>query len=189
MVGSVRPTEPRTLDTAPAGVREASGSDAPRAARDGARTALFGRAGRDLEAMGIAYFAADESPVTRGPLSSPDLDAQVLAPVVRVLGIRRRWVGGDAKPTASPPPAGERLPEGRCRVHSVDMGDLSRMGSERAGQGRSRPGLASRPRSRWQSPLCSFAAAARSSSAPCALLPRPRFSGRLREPRLHRGPR
>ncbi len=87
-------------------------------------TALFGRAGRDLEAMGIAYFASGRKPTTRGPLSSADLDGQVLSSVIRVLGIRRRWVGGDAKPTASPPPAVKGYLKAVAEFHSVDMGDL-----------------------------------------------------------------
>ena len=74
--------------------------------------------------MGIAYFASGRKPTTRGPLGSADLDGQVLSSVIRVLGIRRRWVGGDAKPTASPPPAVKGYLKAVAEFHSVDMGDL-----------------------------------------------------------------
>ena len=48
----------------------------------------------------------------------------MLSSVIRVLGIRRRWVGGDSQPTASPPPAVKGYLKAVAEFHSVDMGDL-----------------------------------------------------------------
>lgn len=66
-------------------------------------TSLFGRAGRDLESMGIAYFALTSVPA-RSPLSEQE-SREVLASVVRSLGVRGRWVGSDATAAAAAPRA------------------------------------------------------------------------------------
>lgn len=63
---------------------------------------VFGRANRDLESMGVAYFAA--KPTDSGPFGSGQVAAEVLASVIRILGLRQRWVGGDAKPAGKCPP-------------------------------------------------------------------------------------
>lgn len=56
---------------------------------------LFARAGRDLESTGVAYFAV---PVTAaGPFASAEIAGEVLAAVVRILGIGQRWVGGEQR--------------------------------------------------------------------------------------------
>ncbi|GAA4116108.1 DEAD/DEAH box helicase [Knoellia locipacati] len=118
------PPSPGLWTPLPPGVREPQAAMHRERLATALATALFGRAGRDLEAMGIAYFASGRKPTARGPLSSADLDAQVLSSVIRVLGIRRRWVGGDSKPTASPPPAVNGYLKAVAEFHSVDMGDL-----------------------------------------------------------------
>ena len=65
--------------------------------------AVFDRAGRDLETMGIAYFAPTKSLVSKGPLADPIVARDVLSSCVRILGLRRRWVGGEAGDLKTPP--------------------------------------------------------------------------------------
>lgn len=62
---------------------------------------LFGRAGRDLESVGIAYFAAPAA--SSGVVADPAVRSQILAAVIRILGIRNRWVGADGKPSPHVP--------------------------------------------------------------------------------------
>lgn len=80
-------------------------------------TSLFGRAGRDLESMGIAYFAAP------APLKSPlpqEVSREVLASVVRSLGIRGRWIGSGANPLASAPRAVSGYLSAVAKLHGTD---------------------------------------------------------------------
>ena len=65
--------------------------------------AVFDRAGRDLETMGIAYFAPTKALVSKGPLADPIVAREVLSSCVRILGLRRRWVGGEAGDLKTPP--------------------------------------------------------------------------------------
>ena len=64
---------------------------------------LFARAGRDLESMGVAYFSGPLASA-RGSLDEPTFN-EVLRSVIRILGIRRRWVGGEANPATRTPRA------------------------------------------------------------------------------------
>lgn len=118
------PPRPGLWTPLPAGVREPQAAMHRERLATALATALFGRAGRDLEAMGIAYFASGRKPTTRGPLSSEGLDGQVLSSVIRILGIRRRWVGSDANPAASPPPAVKGYLKAVAESHAVDTGEL-----------------------------------------------------------------
>lgn len=90
-------------------------------------TSVFGRAGRDLETMGVAYFSV------RAPRTNPfgnddgnyEIASQVLNSVVRILGLRQRWVGGDAKPSNSVPAAVKSFLKEVAAKHSVDAAELS----------------------------------------------------------------
>lgn len=95
---------------------------------------IFARAGRDLESMGIAYLA-HSAPTAAGPLPKETGD-EVLCSVIRTLGIRRRWVGGDAAAMSNPPrPVGLYL-KAVAERHDIDhlllvdwvRGQLSRGG-------------------------------------------------------------
>ena len=79
---------------------------------------LFGRAGRDLESVGIAYFAAPAS--SAGIVSDPVVRAQILAAVIRILGIRNRWAGTDAKPSTNVPRAVAGYLKAVAEVHGRD---------------------------------------------------------------------
>lgn len=65
--------------------------------------AVFGRAGRDLESMGVAYFGVANT--SGGPLGNSNSAAECLASVVRILGLGQRWVGGDRKEAQTAPRA------------------------------------------------------------------------------------
>ena len=56
--------------------------------------ALFDRAGRDIESVGLASVVPVRTRTDTGPLKESTAD-EVLASVTRILGLRRRWSGGD----------------------------------------------------------------------------------------------
>ncbi|MGB7450242.1 MAG: DEAD/DEAH box helicase [Ornithinimicrobium sp.] len=118
------PPSPGLWTPLPAGVREPQAAMHRERLATALATAVFGRAGRDLEAMGIAYFASGRRPTTRGPLSREDLNDQVLSSVIRILGMRRRWLGGDASPSSSPPPAVKNYLKAVAESRSVELGEL-----------------------------------------------------------------
>lgn len=118
------PPSPGLWNPLPPGVREPQAAMHRERLATALASAVFGRAGRDLEAMGIAHFASGRKPTTRGPLGSEDLDGQVLSSVIRILGIRRRWVGGDSNPITAPPPAVKGYLKAVAELHSVKMGEI-----------------------------------------------------------------
>ncbi len=65
--------------------------------------ALFDRASRDVESVGLARVYPTGVTTFRAPLSTTR--PQVLDSVVRILGIRRRWIGGDYDENAKAPVA------------------------------------------------------------------------------------
>lgn len=87
----------------PADVREAQGAFQRERLIETLARAVFDRAGRDLETMGIAYFAPSQSLLSKGPIADPLVARDVLSSCVRILGLRRRWVGGDANELKNPP--------------------------------------------------------------------------------------
>ncbi|NUR07690.1 MAG: DEAD/DEAH box helicase [Nocardioidaceae bacterium] len=84
---------------------------------------LFGRAGRDLESVGIAYFAAP--PASSGIVHDPTVRDQILAAVIRILGIRNRWAGTDAKPSTNVPRSVAGYLKTIAEVHGLDLGDVT----------------------------------------------------------------
>ncbi|RYJ07094.1 MAG: helicase, partial [Actinomycetales bacterium] len=84
--------------------------------------ALFGRAGRDLESMGIAYFSVATLP-TKRPVSD-EVAQQVLDSVVRILGIRRRWMNDEAQGTSKTPPAVKGYLKAVAGAQKCETGEL-----------------------------------------------------------------
>ncbi|ANH39189.1 ATP-dependent RNA helicase RhlE [Nocardioides dokdonensis FR1436] len=84
---------------------------------------LFGRAGRDLESVGIAYFAAPAA--SSGVVHDPIVRGQVLAVVIRILGIRNRWAGTDAKPSTNVPRSVAGYLKRVAEVHGRDYDVLA----------------------------------------------------------------
>lgn len=83
---------------------------------------LFGRAGRDLESVGVAYFAAP--PSSSAVLADPTVRAEVLAAVIRILGIRKRWLGGDATPSVNIPTSVAGYLRAVAASHGRDFDDV-----------------------------------------------------------------
>ncbi len=84
---------------------------------------LFGRARRDLESMGIAYFSVGSLPEQRpfGAETDADVAQQVVDSVVRILGIRERWKSNtEADPRATAPLAVRGYLRSVATVHGVD---------------------------------------------------------------------
>lgn len=84
---------------------------------------LFGRAGRDLESVGIAYFAAP--PASSGIVKDPAVRSQILAAVIRILGIRNRWAGTDAKPSTNVPRSVAGYLKAVAGAHGQDYEDVA----------------------------------------------------------------
>ncbi|WP_300646133.1 DEAD/DEAH box helicase [Nocardioides sp.] len=84
---------------------------------------LFGRAGRDLESVGIAYFAAPAA--SSGVVADPVVRGHILAAVIRILGIRNRWQGADAKPSTNVPRTVARYLKTVAEVHGLDFDNLA----------------------------------------------------------------
>ncbi len=83
---------------------------------------LFARAGRDLESMGIAFFSGPQgSP--QGTLDSTT-SAEVLRSVIRILGIRRRWTGGEYNPANTTPKAVKSYLSAVADRWGVELPDL-----------------------------------------------------------------
>jgi DEAD/DEAH box helicase domain-containing protein len=88
---------------------------------------VFGRASRDLESMGVAYFVVpvpDRHPFSRGD-DDKGTAGQVLNSTVRILGLRQRWSGGDAKPTSTVPPAVKSYLKEVASKHSLEAAELT----------------------------------------------------------------
>jgi DEAD/DEAH box helicase domain-containing protein len=81
--------------------------------------AVFGRAGRDLESMGIAYFGVKTTSDLLGVQSG-----DCLASVVRILGMTQRWVGGEKKPSQGTPRAVKKYLEAVAEVHGLELAEL-----------------------------------------------------------------
>lgn len=84
---------------------------------------FFARAGRDLESMRIAYFATSQ-PISSGPLID-QAGRETLHSVIRILGIRRRWSGGEANPSTSTPRAVKNYLRAVAELHGVALPDLT----------------------------------------------------------------
>ncbi|QNN51795.1 DEAD/DEAH box helicase [Nocardioides mesophilus] len=84
---------------------------------------LFGRAGRDLESVGIAYFAAP--PASTGIVNDPVVRAEVLAAVIRILGIGQRWSGADASPSTGIPRKVSGYLKAVADAHGKEYADLA----------------------------------------------------------------
>ena len=87
----------------PAAVRVAEAASQRDRLSQAVAESLFARAGRDLESMGVAFFAGPTA-TQRGALDESTFN-EVLRSVIRILGIRRRWVGGEQNPTVNTPRA------------------------------------------------------------------------------------
>ena len=83
--------------------------------------AVFGRAGRDRESMGVAYFGVRGH--GRGPLKD-DAGAECLASVIRILGLTQRWIGGDRNPSHLAPRAVKGYLKSVSDLHGVELADL-----------------------------------------------------------------
>lgn len=84
--------------------------------------ALFGRAGRDLESMGIAYFAPSFVP-TKGPIPD-DAAIDVICSVIRILGLRERWTGGEKQPSTQAPRVLQPYLKALANKHGRDVEDI-----------------------------------------------------------------
>ncbi|MCZ4499986.1 MAG: rhlE 2 [Marmoricola sp.] len=84
---------------------------------------LFGRAGRDLESVGIAYFAAPAA--SSGIVMDPEMRGQILAAVIRILGIRNRWAGTDAKPSPNVPRSVSGYLKAVAEAHGLEYEDVA----------------------------------------------------------------
>jgi len=83
--------------------------------------AVFGRAGRDLESMGVAYFSVASS--SGGPLNATAA-AECLASVIRILGLGQRWIGGEKKEAQNTPRAVKGYLKAVANVHGFEVIDL-----------------------------------------------------------------
>jgi len=83
---------------------------------------LFASAGRDLESMGLASFS--------GPMATAegtlDVEAsnEVLRSIIRILGIRHRWIGGEKKSSARTPKAVKDYLSAVADRWGADLADL-----------------------------------------------------------------
>ncbi|WP_256837750.1 DUF1998 domain-containing protein [Ornithinimicrobium faecis] len=87
---------------------------------------VFGRASRDLESMGVAYFVApvpEHHPFGNSE-ERKDIARQVVNSTVRILGLRYRWIGGDAKATSTVPAAVRSYLKQVASKHSLETADL-----------------------------------------------------------------
>lgn len=84
--------------------------------------ALFGRAGRDLESMGIAYFAPSFAP-SGAPLA-PEPARQVVCSVIRILGLKERWAGGDGTHSETAPQSLRKYLAGVAAKHGCTVDEL-----------------------------------------------------------------
>jgi DEAD/DEAH box helicase domain-containing protein len=85
--------------------------------------ALFDRASRDVESVGLARALPTGVTTARSPLPA-DTATQVLDSVVRILGIRRRWIGGDYDENAKAPVAVRDYLKAVASRQATDPGDL-----------------------------------------------------------------
>ncbi|QKE84395.1 DEAD/DEAH box helicase [Arthrobacter sp. NEB 688] len=85
--------------------------------------ALFDRAGRDIESVALAHVAAAKIDATRGPLSA-SANAEVLQSVLRILGIARRWSGGDCDESLRPPKVIRQYLTNVAKRHTAEVDDL-----------------------------------------------------------------
>lgn len=77
---------------------------------------LFGRAGRDLESAGIAFFSA--------PPSGDTTFDEVVSSVIRILGLQGRWVGGAIEGKVAPPRAVREYVKGVAEKNGADVDQL-----------------------------------------------------------------
>lgn len=80
-------------------------------------SAVFDRAGRDIESIGLAYVDADITPA--GWPISPEVARQAIRGVIRILGTTRRYPGGNA--SSGTPTAVREYLKAVAGVHSVDV--------------------------------------------------------------------
>lgn len=113
----------------PAAVRESQAAWQRERLVETLARALFDRAGRDLETMGIAYFAPSKALLDKGPIADPTAARDVLSSCVRILGLRRRWVGGDAAEVNKPPRPLQEYLKAVAAVQAIDPGLLAEWAS------------------------------------------------------------
>lgn len=85
--------------------------------------ALFDRAGRDVESVGLASIVPVGTRTSGSPLD-PDSADDVLASVVRILGLRHRWHGGDQPESAKAPRAVREYLMAVADRHGASAGEL-----------------------------------------------------------------
>lgn len=85
--------------------------------------ALFDRASRDIESVGLARVIPTGVRTSSSPLAA-DTATQVLESVIRILGIRRRWIGGEYDESANAPLAVRDYLKAVASRHGADAGDL-----------------------------------------------------------------
>jgi DEAD/DEAH box helicase domain-containing protein len=83
-------------------------------------TAIFDRAGRDIESIGLAYVDASV-PVDRWPLER-ETARQIVSAIIRILGTSRRFPGG--QPSSGPPRAVKQYLESVADLHNLDSSHL-----------------------------------------------------------------
>jgi DEAD/DEAH box helicase domain-containing protein len=128
-----QPPVPNSWTPLPAAIREQQAGLQRERLGQALAESLFARAGRDLESMGIAYFRPG-TPPPNGPLGT-ETGQEVLSSAIRILGLRRRWVGGDANPIVKAPPAVRGYLRAVAAKHGVEPGDLEDWVRVALGQG------------------------------------------------------
>ncbi|SER61044.1 DEAD/DEAH box helicase domain-containing protein [Pedococcus cremeus] len=118
------PPAPGLWEPLPLGVREQEAAMHREKLLVSMSEALFDRAGRDIESVGLAHVAPGKMDATRGPLSG-QANAEVLQSVLRILGIRRRWTGGDASGTHKAPSAVAAYLRAVAKHQAVGEGELT----------------------------------------------------------------
>jgi DEAD/DEAH box helicase domain-containing protein len=85
--------------------------------------ALFDRAGRDVESVGLASVVPVRTRTNAGPLKESTAD-EVLAAVTRILGLRRRWAGGDYDESPKAPAPVRRYLKAVAERHGASSEEL-----------------------------------------------------------------
>ena len=118
-----QPPEPGMWTPLPASIRETHAHMHREKLGYALADSLFARAGRDVESVGIAY-PVSTADYGEGPLADP-VGAQVLSSVLRILGLRGRWIGGSSKPSDTPPLAVNAYLTAVAKHHGIDIGALT----------------------------------------------------------------
>ena len=120
------PPEPGLWDTLPAQILA---NELPRyreAATANIAEAVFDRARRDIESVGLGYVTPADVTTSGAPLP-PDIMSEILASSVRLLGVTRRYAGSRSRiqPQDRTPSAVKRYLQRVAKAHNLDgSGDL-----------------------------------------------------------------